>query len=231
VSTDITKPVQRKNVFQRLGDVFWEKLQDEQVREAIQTRAIPRWYHRLNPRFDGPEPRLDEADKIPEMKQIAEDDDSLSSLIGNAADCLIASLFYFKLEANPERWEGKFVCSGHILCSLSKNDEGFQELMDRLLTESAQFLLDDYPIGLVNHPSCFGKDGNFKKRIELITAGRFTISLKRGSSEVWNISRSPFTLESLKKDQGFDISFGRPDHRKRKASNDFDRPGKKRRLS
>ncbi len=42
VSTDITKPIQRKNVFRRLGDVFWEKLQDEQVREAIQTRVISR---------------------------------------------------------------------------------------------------------------------------------------------------------------------------------------------
>jgi len=51
--------------------------------------------------------------------------------------------------------------------------------MDQLLTESAQFLLDNYPITLVNHQSYFGNDGNFKKIVKLTKSGRFMISLKR----------------------------------------------------
>ena len=32
---------QHKNVLRRLGEAFWEKLQDKQIREAIQTRVVP----------------------------------------------------------------------------------------------------------------------------------------------------------------------------------------------
>jgi hypothetical protein len=229
LSTDIAKPTQRKSVLQRLSEAVWEKMQDEQIREAIQTRVIPKWYHRLNIKFDGTEPRLDQAESIPELKQKVKDDDTLSEHVANAADCLIASLFYFELESIPERREEKFVGLGHILCSVSKNDRDFQDLMDQLAAQSAQFLLDDYPIALANDPSCFSKDGNFRKAIELNTADRFTISLKKGPSDTRDISGSPFSIGRLITAQGLNASFGRPDHRKRKASNDFDFPRKKRR--
>lgn len=52
--------------------------------------------------------------------------------------------------------------------------------MERLSAESAQFLLDDCPICTVDDASCLSKDGNFRKSIELNTAGKFAISLKRG---------------------------------------------------
>lgn len=67
--------------------------------------------------------------------------------------------------------------------------------------------------------SIFDKDGNFRRQIELNTTDRFTISLKQGSSEPCNISGSPFSVGKLIQAQGLDASFGRPDHRKRKAGN------------
>ena len=229
VSDNVSDNTRQKSVLRRLGEAFWERLQDKQIREAIQTRAIPQWYHRLDITLDGTGPRLDDTASIPMLKEQAEGDESISGPIDNAAHCLIASLFYFELDSIPDRREGKFVGSGHILCSLPVNDPDFQKLMDKLSVESAQFLLDGYPIGLVNDPSCFGKDGNFKKRIELNTHDRFTITLKERSSDAWNISSSPFSVERLITAQGLNASFGRPDHRKRKASNDFDLPRKKRR--
>ncbi len=36
---------------------------------------------------------------------------------------------------------------------------------------------DDCPIAAANDPSCFGRDGNFRKQVELNTTDRFTISL------------------------------------------------------
>jgi hypothetical protein len=227
-STDVSSH-SRKSVLQRLSEAVWEKMQDEQVREAIQTRMIPKWYHRFNITLDGIGPRLDQAESIPDLKKMVEDDNSLSKRIDNAADCLIASLFYFKLKSMPERREGKFVGSGHILCSLSINDPLFEELVEQLSAQSAQFFLDDHPIGIVNDPSCFGKDGNFRKTVELNTNDKFTISLKKGTSDPWNISRSPFSLEKLIAAQGLNMLFGRPDHQKRKAPEDFGFSRKKQR--
>jgi hypothetical protein len=62
---------------------------------------------------------------------MVKDDNSFSKRIDNAANCLIASLFYFKLKSMPERREGEFVGSGHI-CSLSRNDPLFEDLFEQL---------------------------------------------------------------------------------------------------
>ncbi|XTI86646.1 hypothetical protein V2W45_351716 [Cenococcum geophilum] len=41
VSENVSDNTRQKSVLRRLGEVFWEKLQDKQIREAIQTRVIP----------------------------------------------------------------------------------------------------------------------------------------------------------------------------------------------
>ena len=154
-------------------------------------------------------------------------DRSLSEIIDNIARCVIASLFYFELDSIPGRNDGKHVGSGRILCSLRCHEPAFQELLGQLSSISAQFCLNERPVAAVNDPSCFDKDGNFRRRIELNTTDRFTISLKQGSSEPCNISGSPFSVEKLIQAQGLDASFGRPDHRKRKAGDDLENPNKR----
>jgi hypothetical protein len=217
VSEKVSDNTRRKIVLRRLDEAFWEKLRDKQIREAIQPQVTPEWYHRLDVSLDGSGPRLDDTASIPMLKEQAESDDSISGLIDNAAHCLVASLFYFKLDSVPERHNGNFVCSGRILCLLSGNDPAFQKLMEKLSAESAQFLLDDYPICMVDGPFCLSNDGNFRKTIEVITAGQFAISLKRGQTELWSVSGSPFSVESLVTEQMLDTPFGRSDHRERKA--------------
>jgi len=81
---------------------------------------------------------------------------------------------------------------------------------------------------MVDNPSCFNKDGNLRKSIGLNTSGKFTISLKRGHTKPWNISGSPFSIDSLVKAQGLNTPFGRPNHRKRKVSTKFNLPRTKR---
>lgn len=174
-------------------------------------------------------PRLDDTVSIPMLKEQADRDGSMSELIDNAAHSLVASLFYFKLDRHPDRHEGKFVGSGHILCSVPVIDPAFPKLMDRLSAESAQFLLDGCPICSIDDPSCWDKEGNFRKSIGISTTDSFAITLKRGKTETWNISASPFSVNTLIKQQRFKSFFGRPDHRKRKVSDEFDFPGTKRR--
>jgi hypothetical protein len=225
----VSDNTRQKSILRKLGEAFWEKLQDKQIREAIQTRCIPEWYHRIDTALNGFGPRLDDTASMPTLKEQADRDGSISELIDNAAYSLVASLFYFKLDRDPDRHEGRFVGSGRILCSVSVNDPAFLELMEQLSAESAQFLLDGCPVCSIDDPSCWDKDGNFRKSIEINTTDSFAILLKRGQTETWNISASPFSVNTLIKQQRFKSFFGRPDHRKRKVSDEFDFPGTKRR--
>ena len=148
--------------------------------------------------------------------------------INNVARYMIASLFYFELASVPQRSGGRYVGTGHILCSIRRNDPAFRLLFDRLSRNSAQFWVSSCPVIDVDD-SCFGGDGNFQKQVELNTYNRFAIALKQDSSEPCNISGSPFSITKLILLQGFSAVFGRPDHRKRKGSGYSENPKKKHR--
>ena len=150
-------------------------MRDKKVRQAFYTH--PR-YHRLNIEFNGEEPRLDNTTSIPELKSKIQGDRSLSEIIDNIARCAIVSLFYFKLDSIPGRNDGKHVGSGRILYSLRCHDPAFHKLLGQFSSISAQFCLNERPVAAVNDPSCFDKDGNFRRQIELNTTDRFAISLK-----------------------------------------------------
>ncbi|KAF1948543.1 patatin-like phospholipase-like protein [Byssothecium circinans] len=223
--TDVPQGIWKNGAFPRLCRLFWEKMRDKKVKQAF--IAHPR-YHRLNIEFDGEEPKLDDTMSIPELKSKVKGDHSLSDAIDNIARCVVASLFYFELDSIPRRNDGKHVGSGRILCSLRRHDPAFQELFDQLSNISAQFYLDKCLIAAVNDSSCFDEDGNFRLQVELSTVERFAISLQQRKSQPYNISGSPFSAEKLIQAQGLHASFGRPDHRKRKAGDDLENPYKRR---
>lgn len=88
------------------------------------------------------------------LKEQANRDSSISKLIDNAAYYLVASLFYFKLDRDPNRHKERFIGLGRILCSVSVNNPAFLELIKQLSADSAQFLLDSCLVCLINNPSC-----------------------------------------------------------------------------
>ncbi|OBT42915.1 hypothetical protein VE00_07270 [Pseudogymnoascus sp. WSF 3629] len=181
-------------------------------------RTHPR-YHRLDTEFDGPLPRLDNTRSMPELQLKAQEDLSVSNVIENIARCAIASLFYFELSAVPEGCDGGYTGTGLILCSIRRDDPALSDLLDQLSGASAMFYLNDCPLsGTIGDSSFIGKDGNFRRQVELSLAGKFTISLKQGDSEACNISGSPYLVNKLVSAQGLDAHFGRADHRKRKRS-------------
>ena len=223
VSTDDCRSIRKNGMFPRTRDLILEKMRDKTVRRAYKTvrlavQILDR-IHRLSTDFDATEPRLDDTRSIPELKSKVEMDYSLSARIDTIARCMIASLFYFELDSLPERHDGKYIVTGHILCSITRSDPAFGALLSKLANNSAGFLMNDWPIpGTFDDTSFIGKDGNFRKRVDLDTFGKFTISLKEGDAEPCNISRSPFSIENLIAAQGLDAPFGRADHGKRKRS-------------
>ena len=216
----------KDGAFPRLWRMFWEKMRDRHVKQVFRTH--PR-YHRLDTEFDGALPRLDDTKSIHELQLKAEEDHSITKVIDNIARCAIASVFYFELDSIPEGCNGEYRGTGFILCSLRQGDPAFKVLLDQLSKSSATFYVNNSPIpGTVGDFSFIGKDGNFRKRVELSLSGRFTITLRQDDSEPCNISGSPYSIEKLITAQGLNAHFGRADHGKRKRSVDTELPTKKR---
>lgn len=212
-ATDDMRNVWENGAVPRLGRLFWERMSDRKVRQMFQMQ--PR-YHRLTVHFDGDEPMLDSAPCMSEMARRARGDPSLSGPIACVRRCMIASLFYFELDALPERSRGRYTGSGAILCTIRRSEEGFQELFDLMANSSAQIVVDGSPLSAVNDPTCFDRGGNFRKQIKVDTHGSLDICIREGSSEPSPISRSPLTIDRLVALQGLDAVFGRRGSRKRK---------------
>lgn len=235
MSADSHHNNQKFGMLPRMRDLMLEKTRDKTLRRAYKSTKLAFKFlhriHRLSTEFDGTEPRLDEAKRIPELKLKVQEDPSLTRDIDIVVQCMVASLFYFELDSLPEKREGKYSGTGYILCSIRRNDPAFQVLLHKLLSNSAEFLLDSNPIpGSLQDTSYFDKNGNFRKRIEFHTPGKFTISLKQGSWNPCDISASPFSVNNLVRAQGLDAFFGRSDHGKRKRADEAGPARKRRRI-
>ena len=209
---DCPQNIWKNGAIPRLGRLLWEKMRDRKVRQVFQTHPK---YHRLNLEFEGVEPRLDDTKSIPYLKTKAQEDRSLSKVIDNIAQIMIASLFYFELDTIPERVDGKYISTGHIFCSVRYNNAAFHSLFNRLSNTSAYFLFNGDPLPVASDSSCFSREGNFRKCVELNTENTFTIILKQTGSNPCDISGSPFSIQRLIKAQGLDATFGKSNHRKR----------------
>jgi hypothetical protein len=211
IPTEDTRSVWKNGAVPRLCRLFWEKMRDRKVKQMH--RAHPR-YHRLNLQFEGGEPRLDSVMCMPEMRRKAQADPSLDEPIATVARAMVASLFYFELDAAPELSAGRYNGKGKILCALGPSEPGFRELFRRMSDSSAQILVNDRPVSTVNDPACFDKEGNFRKPVDLDGHGSLGISLREASFRPSHISGSPFTVERLVLLQGLDAVFGRRNLRK-----------------
>ncbi|EGY23440.1 phospholipase [Verticillium dahliae VdLs.17] len=199
----------------RLGRLFWEKMGDKKVKQMLGKKSR---HHRLNVYFDGDEPMLDNAPCMAEMGERARNDPLLTEPIAYLRRCMLASLFYFELDALPERCGGRLVGTGTMLCTIRKSELGFQDLFLQLSTNSVQIVVDGSPLCGVNDLTCFDRGGNFRKLIKVDSHGRLEIALREGSAEPCHISRSPFAIDQLVTLQGLDAVFGRRACRKRKSA-------------
>jgi hypothetical protein len=208
VSTKDRRNRRKYKMFQRIKDLFMERMRERTVRKV---------YKRIVGRSHSTEPRLDNTEVIPELIAKVEADKSLSKSINNAADCLIASLFYFELDSMPEWRDGRYLLNGRILCSIRRNDTAFHGLLTKMAQIPAKFWINDGEIAkwVSDVPE---KDQNFCIRIQMETSDEFTVSIRHICGTEYSISGSPFSVKSLVEAQGLHAHFGRADHGKRKRS-------------
>ena len=184
-------------------------------------------YFRFNFDFRGRPPRLDDSSKVAEMKIHAREAILHSKQLNRLAHCIIAELFVFELEREnlPRRENGRYSCTGYILCRHRAGTPAFEALLGRLTRSGAKFLLRGRTLpGSIQDRSSLARDGNFRKRVCFdVTTKEDLVSLhlREKSSESFNISGSPFSINWLIEALELKRPFGRSDGVKRKR-NDHD---------
>ncbi|KAH7132983.1 hypothetical protein EDB81DRAFT_888099 [Dactylonectria macrodidyma] len=171
---------------------------------------------RLDAVVPGPAAPLDDAGSVPRLKCSVHQDRLLQDAICALAKRIIASLFYFELDAIPSRRGTQFRGSGCISCLCRAPDEALPALRQKLVQSSAVFRVNGSIVpGMLSGASFWTSCGNFRKKIKF-TSGDATISitLQQGSPE-YPISGSPFRLSELVEAQQLNAHFGRSDHRER----------------
>jgi hypothetical protein len=197
---------------QETSDAIYRKEQKQRDPSDSKRRGE---YFRFNVDFAGREPRLDDASRMRELKDLARD-----CLLGpgakqldRLAHCIIAELFVFELEAAPRKENGRYSCTGYVSYRLRAGSAAFDQLLARLMMSSAKFLLRGRPLaGRIQDRSSRGRDGNFRKRVCFEVSSKrdmFALSLQEGRVELCNISGLLFSVDWLVKAQGLDRMFRR----------------------
>ncbi|KAF2103254.1 FabD/lysophospholipase-like protein [Rhizodiscina lignyota] len=171
-------------------------------------------YHRLEPMFGKEEPRIDELTALEDLKSFIEDWMSSNEWVQEVRlvlDGLIASIFYFELDALPEFIDGRYHVSGQILCRLNLSRLGQQNLYEMLRSTKSYFLVNGDP------KSCLeAKLRNrlpFRKRIEFSCEdGAVAISIGGITSRSCSISGMPRAIDDLIRCQKLDAPFGTVEH-------------------
>ncbi|CAN9363471.1 unnamed protein product [Alternaria alternata] len=157
---------------------------------------------------------LDDAKQIPSLKaavirQLEEDKATLTPVV----DSMLASMFYFELDALPIPDGNGYLCLGYIHCRLDLPVGGLRYLYDRLLETSSWFLVQGSPIQCVQFiprgPPPFKRRINF--RVESMDEV-IAFSLGGITSTTTLISGFPTRLEKLIEDQSLVRPFGTLDH-------------------
>ncbi|KAL7940049.1 acyl transferase/acyl hydrolase/lysophospholipase [Trichoderma barbatum] len=179
-------------------------------------------FFRFDVEFKSQLPALDNVNSMDEVAGTAREAAAESAAMRQLGRCHRAELFIFELDVSrPPRFvSGVYECVGYVLCRLRAGTVEFATFMDQLRHGSAVFKYQ----GRTQYLSFqglggIGPDGNFRQEIAFYLSSRqhqLEITLVEGSPpSICHISGSPFTLDSLMKQQNIDACFGTRDHQER----------------
>ncbi|EHK19887.1 uncharacterized protein TRIVIDRAFT_123114, partial [Trichoderma virens Gv29-8] len=181
-------------------------------------------FFRFDVEFKSQLPALDNVSSINEVAGIAREAALGSAAMKQLGSCHRAELFFFELDVTrpPCFVNGVYECVGHIQCRLRAGTVEFDTFMDQLRHGSASFKCQGRTqSGSFQRAGRIGTYGNFRQEIAFFISSqqqRLEISLVEGNPpSICHISGSPFTLNSLIKQQNIDACFGTMDHQERVA--------------
>ena len=190
------------------GEAAWTRFFN-----SLPLASRPR-YHRLNIQLTGPEPSLDDATKIPQLKaSVSRTIDTDKETIIAVVDAIIASMFYFELDSLPEINSKGYSCSGFIFCRLDLPAAGRRYLYKRLVESSSWFLIQGNPVSCV-HTVPKGLPP-FRRRVTFHADSleeNIAFSIRGITSTPKHLSGFPTSLAKLIADQQLQCPFGTIDH-------------------
>lgn len=202
------------------GDTIWNNF-ISQKKKHLRHR-----YRRLDVKFHGSEPGLDDVACMPLLKSVVETDKNLLQEIEEIAHRIVSCLFYFELTQIPDgNVEGK------ILCVRKAVDPALTAIYDRLRRNQATFIINNNTVEFREECN-IDLSGNFEVVVKLPRTDKVSILLQEAQSEAFHISGSPFRTDDLIEKQGLRAFFGTGRHKRtRTASCLSQRPSKKRKIT
>jgi hypothetical protein len=192
------------------GEEVWKRFLN-----SLEPKSCTR-YHRLNIEFWGPEPSIDDASRIPELKSSVLRSIEVEKLtVAAVMDSMIASMFYFELDGFPKFRNGVYVGSGFIFYRLDIAAESLLLLYGRLVETSSWFLIQGRPIRCVQAEAVPRSLVPFKRRITFTVNSLdevLTFSIRGITTIPKLLSGFPTSLVRLIADQRLDSPFGTIDH-------------------
>lgn len=182
----------------------------ERVRQQAADGAS---FFRLDFEHDGPQPALDDITDLKGRQAWAEEAAARSPTVDALALCVRAQRLYFELDSEPLYTDGRYACSGRILCDLDVGTPAQTLLLDGLNQGQAHLLLDGQRVA----GDCAGRDDACEHGsvvVQNVTFSvdtkqmQFSIDMREGSDKSSGISGSPFTIDRLLRAQGLDDFFG-----------------------
>ncbi|KAI8710386.1 PNPLA domain-containing protein [Fusarium sp. LHS14.1] len=201
--------------------LWWHTNPDRAWKNVLQQRSLDGHtkYYRLDVKYNGSEPRLDEVGQMGHIGQMAEESIQGRPILHDLSGRLRAELFYFELdEARPPHFsDGSFHCVGHIMCRLPRGSADYRSLMEYVQRDrSKAFRIRNRVVEYRGQASNQG----FLQEIEFTIPNltdNIVVQFLDGNECGYDISGSPFTLRWLVRRQGLDTWFGTADHHKRES--------------
>lgn len=170
-------------------------------------------FFRLDFEHDGPQPALDDVADLKGRQAWAEEAAARSPTVDALALSVRAQHFYLELDSEPLYTDGRYACSGRIMCDIDLGTSAQMLLLDCLNRGEAQLLLDGQPVV----GGCVGRDAGEHGSsvvVQNVTFSvdtkqtKFSFDMREGSDKSSGISGSPFTIDRLVQAQGLDDYFG-----------------------
>lgn len=185
------------------GKTNWDKHVSGRAVERLADRNV-----RLDVRLRDGEPRLDDAGGIAALKLAVLQDEQLAAAIAATARRLVASLFYFELDALPEQCGHLHTANGRVRCQLS--EEHLPLLVTKLVAEQAQLVLNGTAMGsFLFGAGSWDPEDMLAIPVSLrLVAPCFDVCLRWPDGSEYPIGGSPFLLCRLVRAQALDCHFG-----------------------
>ncbi|KAI1839796.1 hypothetical protein JX266_013990, partial [Neoarthrinium moseri] len=184
-------------------------------------------FFRFDLEFEGNGPGLDNVSEMEEVGRLARESIETSPTLPKLVQHIRAQLFVFELSSTPITYcDGRLQCRGPILCRLAFSTKELKVFLSQLQNKSASLRIINKAL-----PHCFQdpipqQAGiGFCMEVQFTVASRtepFSIVLCEEEGTECNISGSPFTLQSLIRQQNMESWFGTADHRKRRLEASYE---------